>query len=716
MDTTVGSTIHEQGRSFPLGAWLCPGGANFSVFSKHSTAVQLLFFDHVDAAKPSRVIDLDPRTNRTYHYWHAFVPAVAPGQLYAYRVDGPFKPEEGQRFDREKVLLDPYGKGVALPAGRSREAACKPGDNTASAMKSVVVDPSTYDWQDDRPPRRPFAKTIVYEMHVGGFTRHRNSGIAPARRGTYAGVIDKIPYLQDLGVSAVELLPVFAFDEQDGPPGRGNYWGYSPVSFFAPHLGYSSQADAVGALDEFRDMVKALHRAGIEVILDVVYNHTAEGNEKGPMLCLRGLSNETYYILGEDKSSYTDYTGSGNTLNANQPIVRRLILDSLCYWVSQMHVDGFRFDLASILSRDEQGRPMASPPILWDIESDPVLANVKLIAEAWDAADLYQVGGFAGDSWKEWNGKFRDDVRAFLKGDNGTVRSLAYRLTGSPDVYEQEQREPEQSINFVTCHDGFTLNDLVSYNDKHNEGNGEANRDGSDHNLSWNCGTEGPTDDPAVARLRNRQVKNFLTLTLLATGTPMLLMGDEVRRTQRGNNNAYCQDNETSWFDWTLIDKHRDIHRFAKQLIALRMNRDLSSEPFDMTLNELLRRQPVQWHGVKLNAPDWDDESHTLAASARLLGDGLLLHIMNNAYWEALDFEIPALGDRHKSWRRMVDTFLDSPDDISSWSEARTVRDSTYSVQARSVVILMSRSGSRIEPDHSAGLYNYPFRTTTTRS
>jgi isoamylase len=697
MNSMAAHAAHLQGRSFPLGATLCPGGVNFSVFSRHSASVQLLLFDHVDDHKPSRVIDLDPRTNRTYHYWHALVPAIAPGQVYAFRVDGPFDPERGLRFDPQKVLLDPYGKGVAQPAGRSREAARKPGDNAASAMKSVVVDPSTYDWEDDAPPRRPFAKTILYEMHVGGFTRHPNSGVAPAKRGTYAGVIDKVPYLQDLGVSAVELLPVFAFDEQDGPPGLGNYWGYSPVSFFAPHLGYSSRPGALGALDEFRDMVKALHRAGIEVILDVVYNHTAEGDEHGPTLCLRGLSNETYYILGENKSTYADYTGCGNTLNANESIVRRLILDSLRYWVSEMRVDGFRFDLASILSRDEQGRPMASPPILWDIESDPVLANVKLIAEAWDAADLYQVGGFVGDSWKEWNGKFRDDVRAFLKGDNGTVRSLAYRLTGSPDLYGQELREPEQSINFISCHDGFTLNDLVSYNGKHNEANGEANRDGSDYNLSWNSGAEGPTDDPAVERLRNRQVKNFLTLTLLATGTPMLSMGDEARRTQRGNNNAYCQDNETSWFDWTLVDKHRDIHRFAQQLIAVRMNRELSSERFDMTLNELLREQPVHWHGVRLNAPDWSHDSHTLAATARLLGDHVVLHVITNAYWEPLEFEIPSLTASHGPWRRMIDTFADSPDDISSWAKARTVQGRTCWVQPRSIVILMARAGSRDE-------------------
>jgi isoamylase len=434
---------HERGRCSPLGATPSAGGTNFSVFAKHSTGAQLLFFDDADDPEPSRVIDLNRHENRTYHYWHAFVPGASAGQIYGYRIAGPFDPARGLRFDAEKVLLDPYGRCIARPRARDRLAACRPGDNAASALKSVVVDSAAYDWEGDAPLGRSFAETIIYEMHVGGFTKHPSSGVALAKRGTYAGLIEKIPYLQDLGISAVELLPVYAFDEQDAPPGLGNYWGYQPLSFFAPHPGYSSRLDPLGALDEFRDMVKALHRAGIEVLLDVVYNHTAEGNQNGPTICFRGLTNESYYILAEDKSYYADYTGCGNTLNANHPIVRRLIVDSLRYWVTEMHVDGFRFDLASILSRDEDGRPMASPPIIWDIESDPVLADVKLIAEAWDAAGLYQVGSFVGDSWKEWNGKFRDDVRSFLKGDNGLARAMAFRLTGSPDVYEREEREAE---------------------------------------------------------------------------------------------------------------------------------------------------------------------------------------------------------------------------------------------------------------------------------
>ena len=385
-------------------------------------------------------------------------------------------------------------------------------------------------------------------------------------------MIEKIPYLQDLGITAVELMPVFQFDRHDCPSGLVNYWGYSPVSFFAPHAGYSSRRDPLGPVDEFRDLVKALHRAGIEVILDVVYNHTAEGDHQGPTLSFRGLDNATYYLLESDRARYANYTGTGNTLNANNAVVRRLIRDSLRYWVAEMHVDGFRFDLASVLTRDEAGRPLQNPPVLWDIQSDPILAGTKLIAEAWDAAGLYQVGSFFGDNWQEWNGKFRDDVRRFVKSDDDTVAAFAYRCFGSPDLYGHEERGPEQSINFVTCHDGFTLNDLVSYNHKHNEANEEGSRDGSDTNLSWNCGVEGPTDDPEIERLRHRQVKNLLAVTLLAVGTPMLSMGDEVRRTQRGNNNAYCQDNETSWFDWTLVERHQDLHRFVKMLIRQRLH------------------------------------------------------------------------------------------------------------------------------------------------
>ena len=689
MSARAGAPLRPGSSS--LGASVVGGGVNFSVFSRSATRVDLLLFDHAGDGRAALTVTLDPRSHRTYHYWHAFVPDVRAGQLYAYRVHGPMDPPRGMRFDPAKVLLDPYGRGVAVPRSYTREAARADGDNAAMAMKSVVVDPSTYDWEGDEPPRHPSSRSIDYEMHVRGFTRHPSSGVAAERRGTYAGLVEKIPYLRDLGVTAVELLPVFHFDPQDAPPGCANYWGYAPVSFFAPHPGYSSRSDPLGAVDEFRDMVKALHRAGIEVILDVVFNHTAEGNHHGPTLSLRGWENGAYYLLESDRSRYANYSGTGNTLNANHPIVRRLILDSLRYWVQEMHVDGFRFDLASILARDASGKPLPNPPVLWDIESDPVLAGTKLIAEAWDAAGLYQVGSFIGDAWKEWNGRFRDDVRDFFRGKEGSVGALANRLLGSPDIYGHEEREAEQSVNFVTCHDGFTLNDLVSYDRKHNEANGEGNRDGADDNRSWNCGAEGPTDDPTVEKLRNRQVKNFLTITMFALGVPMLLMGDEVRRTQRGNNNAYCQDDEISWLDWTLLETHADVHRFVKLMAARRVERDVESEALRLSLNQMLRAQKLEWHGVALHRPDWSRSSHSLAFSVELPKDGLLVHAMLNAYWEPLTFELPLL-ERWKGarWRRWIDTSLASPEDIVEISEAKEMEATTYCVAPRSVAVLIA--------------------------
>ncbi len=436
-------------------------------------------------------------------------------------------------------------------------------------------------------------------------------------------------------------------------------------------------------------MVKALHKARIEVILDVVFNHTAEGNHLGPTFCFRGLENEAYYLLEGDRSRYADYSGTGNTLNANQPIVRRMILDSLRYWVTHM-VDGFRFDLASVLTRDQTGAPLPSPPIIWDIESDPILAGVKMIAEAWDAAGLYQVGSFVGDSWQEWNGRFRDDVRRFLKGDRGTVSNLAARLLGGPDIYGHEQREPEQSVNFVTCHDGFTLNDLVSYNQKHNEENGEQNRDGMNDNQSWNCGVEGPLEDVATEALRCRQIKNFIVLNMLAMGTPMLLMGDELRRSQRGNNSAYCQDNDVSWLDWALQKPHSEIHRFVKMMIAFRARRDVAIENERRTLNELLEQARLQWHGITLNRPDWSDDSHSIAFTIASLRQRFTIHVMLNAYWERLAFALPTAGEQGKrQWRRWIDTFLPSPDDICAWGEAPAVNSASYVVETRSAVILV---------------------------
>ena len=698
----------QPGASAPLGATVQHGGVNFSIYSKRTTQVELLLFDDEESPQPSRVIALDPCGNRTYHYWHAFVPGLQPGQLYGWRAHGPFEPKEGLRFDGHKLLLDPYARAVVVPAGYDRAAACVPGeDTTDTAMRSVVVDPSRYDWEGDRAPRRPWTETVIYELHVRGFTRHPSSGVRPELAGTYAGLIEKIPYLKDLGVSAVELLPVFQFDAQDAPAGRINYWGYAPVALFAPHAAYSSRRGALGPVDEFRDMVKSLHRAGLEVILDVVFNHTAEGSEHGPTLGFRGLANGNYYILEADRTHYANYSGTGNTLNANHPVTRRMITDSLRYWVEHMHVDGFRFDLASILSRDESGRPVPDAPVLWDIESDPLLSGTKLIAEAWDAGGLYQVGTFVGDAWQEWNGRFRDDVRRFVRGDPGTTSRLAPRLLGSPDLFGHEEREPEQSINFITCHDGFTLEDLVSYDRKHNEDNGEQNRDGSDDNGSWNCGVEGPTDDPSVRALRDHQARNLLALLLLSVGTPMLTMGDELGRTQRGNNNAYCHDSELSWMDWGLLERHVGLHRFVRELIAFRLRREAVADRERETLNQLLERARIQWHGVRLGQPDWNEHSHSLALTVTGAGDRFHMHVMLNAFWEPLRFELPPeAGPRGEPWRRWIDTSRPSPDDVSPWDAMPAVAGAELVVAPRSIAIvvaLAARHGAPAGPPATDG-------------
>ncbi|HUS94060.1 MAG TPA: glycogen debranching protein GlgX [Patescibacteria group bacterium] len=687
----------KQGNCFPLGATIADGGVNFSIFSKSATRVDLLLFDEVNDDRPARVIKLRSSRNRTFHYWHVFIPGLKAGQLYAYRLHGPVDLQRGHRFDRDKLLLDPYGKGIAVPEKFSRRAATLPGDNTAKAMKSVIADLDAYDWEGDRPLSRPYTQTVIYELNVGGFTRNTNSGIDQIRRGTYAGLVDKIPYLKDLGITAVELLPVFQFDELDAPEGLTNYWGYSPITFFAPHCGYSSNRKPLGPLDEFRDMVKALHRAGIEVILDVVYNHTTENDADGPTYCFKGIENSVYYILDQDTVDYANYSGTGNTLNANNTIVRRLILDSLHYWVEEMHVDGFRFDLASILSRGETGAPLANPPTLWDIESDPRLAGTKLIAEAWDAAGLYQVGSFIGDRWNEWNGRFRDDIRGFVKGDPGMVSKLPARLLASPDIYAHENREPEQSINFVTSHDGFTLNDLVSYNEKHNQANKEKNKDGHNDNLSWNYGVEGPSDDPEIEKIRCRQIKNFLTINLMSLGTPMLLMGDEMRRTQSGNNNAYCQDNTIGWMDWALLEKNIDIHRFLKRLISIRLTLDVLRGDRRMTLSDFLMQAKINWHGVKLFRPDWGHNSHSLALTILCMKRTCRFHFMLNSYWESLEFELPEVVDRQwNGWRRVIDTSRPMPEDICDPNTAPPVTGKTHLVMARSIVMLVA--DGRAEP------------------
>lgn len=679
-------------RTFPLGATVSPYGVNFSVFSQHCTGMELLLFDHPTDTQPRRIIPFDPVHNKTVNYWHLFVPDIGAGHLYAYRAHGPFQPEKGLRFDSTKVLLDPYAKAIAGWENYNRKAAALPGDNCATALKSVVVDNTTYDWEGDTPLRVPFAKSVIYELHVGGFTKHPSSGIASNLRGTYAGLIEKIPYLKELGITAVELLPIHQFDPEDARPGLTNYWGYSTLGFFAPHWGYSSRKDPLGPVDEFRDMVKALHRAGIEVILDVVYNHSAEGNHEGPTLCFKGIDNPTYYILDRNPFYYSNYTGCGNTIKANHPVVARLILDSLRYWVSEMHVDGFRFDLAAILARGLSGTVLEDPPVLWAMDTDPVLVESKAIAEAWDAAGLYAVGGFIGksDRFAEWNGPFRDDARRFIKGDDGMVGRLAARILGSPDIYRRPDYGPARSINFITCHDGFTLNDLVSYNHKHNLDNGEDDRDGANDNHSWNCGVEGPTDDPHIEALRLRQIKNLLTLMFLSQGTPMLLMGDEIRRTQRGNNNGYCQDNELSWFDWSLAAQEDDLLRFVKRLIHFSESLEVFCPQglLEVTLGS--ENPHLIWHGIYHHRPDWSKQSRTIAFSLRHPSAEEHLHVIFNSYWEALYFELPPIR-LEESWHRIIDTSLPAPEDIIDAQDAPIHKPMKYLVEGRSAVVLMVR-------------------------
>ena len=691
-----GTAPLEPGVAHPLGARPDDRGVNFSIYSEDATGVRLLLFDGHDSAQPSRIIRLDPAANRTFAFWHVFVPGLRRGANYAYQVDGPGDLHgRGHRFDPDKALVDPYSQGFTTSLW-NRASAIGPGDNVATSMRSVVMDTSAYDWEGDQPLRRPMRDSVIYEMHVGGFTRSPTSGVA--RPGTFAGVVERIPYLQDLGVTAVELLPVAAFDELEnariGPDGLRlvNYWGYSPIGFFAPHHGYCVSAAQGAHLDEFRDMVKALHRAGIEVILDVVFNHTGEGNHLGPTISFKGFANNVYYFLDpSDRERYVDYSGTGNTLDCNHPIVEKFVVDCLEYWVRETHVDGFRFDEGSVLSRGIDGKPMEYPPVLWQVELSETLADTKVIAEAWDAAGLYQVGSFPGHRWATWNGRFRDDVRRFVRGDGGLVDAIATRIAGSPDLYQASHRLPINSINFVTAHDGFTLEDLVSYNTKHNEANGEGNRDGNDANWSWNCGVEGPSDDAAVESLRRRQVRNFATILLLSQGVPMLLAGDEARRTQQGNNNAYCQDNPLSWLDWTLVERNADLVRFFRELIAFRLRQPELRQAGFFTGSIGPRGLPdIAWHGRRLGEPGFGDPgsaviAFTIAAAEEAGSD---LHAMMNMEGDDLDFDVPVIPGRR--WLRVIDTARSSPDDILPPGQEEPFSGAVFPVNSHSIVVLVS--------------------------
>ena len=690
------------GRPHPLGPTVEPAGVNFSLFSQNATGVELLLFEGETSPLPFQTIMLDPERYRTFGFWHVFVKGLRPGAHYAYRVDGPDDVSAGHRFDRMKLALDPYARGYSA-ALWDRSAACVPGDNVATSMRSVVVDWTDYDWEGDTPLHRPMKDLIIYEMHVGGFTRSPTSGVESP--GTFAGVISKIPYLKSLGVTAVELLPMFAFDSKvalrRGPDGQElrNFWGYSTIGFFAPEGSYCSSPGTVTDLTDFRDLVKALHRAGIEVILDVVFNHTDEGNHLGPAMCFRLIDNSVYYYLvPNDRQYYMDYSGCGNTLNCNHPIVGKMIYECLDFWVREMHVDGFRFDEGSVLTRDENGIPVPHPPVVWQIELSETLADTKIIAEAWDAAGAYQIGYFPGFRWAEWNGRFRDDLRNFVRGQPGLIGAVASRLSGSSDIYQRSGHLPVNSINFLTCHDGFTLNDLVSYNSKHNWANGEDNNDGANDNNSWNCGAEGPTDDAGIERFRNQQIKNFATLLMLSQGVPMITAGDELRRTQGGNNNAYCQDNEISWIDWSLAEKRGDMLRFFREVIALRGQHPLLRRGRFYTGERNARGfADIAWHDTQLNQPAWNDPD------ARLLAvtfggsdtDSDMHMMMNMGDWVAA-FTLPtALGH---AWQRVLDTSLAAPDDIMAPGQGITIEGNQYLVNGHSIVLLTSTPTSEPAP------------------
>jgi len=664
-------TVPAEGRSHPVGARVVEGGVNFSVFSEHASAVELLLFARPDDPSPSETVPM----TRERPFWHGFVGGAGAGTVYAFRAFGPAGP--GWRFDPDKVLLDPYARSVAVDLW-SRQAASEPGDNAKTSLRGVVVDSDSYDWDGDAPLGRPLADTIVYELHVGGFTGSPTA--AETRPATFAGLAEKIPHLVELGVTAVELLPVFQFDET-----TTDFWGYNPIAHFAPHAAY-------GTPDDFRDLVKDLHRAGIEVILDVVFNHTGEAGTDGPMISFRGLGNDAYYMLSPvDPNALLDFTGCGNTFDDNYPITAKLIFDCLRYWVTEFHVDGFRFDLASVLTRGPDGAVEKYPPLVAAVELADELAGTKLIAEAWDAAGLYQVGSFPGHRWAEWNGRFRDDVRRFVRGDPGLVGSLATRIAGSSDLYQDDGRPPQASVNFVTCHDGFTLNDLVSYDNKHNEANGEANRDGSNDNLSWNCGVEGNTDDPAVQALRERQIRNFAVILMTSQGVPMILAGDEARRTQGGNNNAYLQDNETSWVDWQLMRQNESLVRFWRLLVAFRKRHASLRRTtfFDGTRNGR-GVADVEWHGCLLGSPGWNDPwSRVLSFTLAGFEAGPDLHVILNMEPSALQFELRPIASRR--WLRAFDTSLTAPDDASDPGlEPPVPDDHMYTAAEHSAVVLLS--------------------------
>ncbi|MFW5442755.1 MAG: glycogen debranching protein GlgX [Methylococcaceae bacterium] len=682
----------KPGQSYPSGSKPNEGGVNFSIFTRHATSVELLLFEKASSKQPFQTIHLERNINRTFYSWHVYVIGLTAGSWYSWRIDGSNEPKEaGLHFDKEKELIDPWAR-VVCDMYWDRQAACSPGDNSATAMRCMVVDDDAYDWEGDKPLRISSEKSVIYELHVGGFTRHASANVK--NPGTFSGLIEKIPYLKKLGITHVELLPIMAFDEQDAPEGTinlglKNYWGYSTHSFFSPHPGYCVTPEQGTHVQEFRDLVKALHIAKIGIILDVVYNHTSEAGIGGPIINFRGIGENIFYHHDKnDKSVLHDYTGCGNTVNANHPLVAAFITSSLEYWVREMHVDGFRFDLASALARGEGGAVLEDPPVLWSIELSQQLEQTKLIAEAWDAAGLYQVGSFPGHRWAEWNGKYRDVVREVLRGDSGKIQELATRISGSSDLYAHQDGLPINSINFITCHDGFTLNDLFSYNQKHNEANGEESRDGCNNNISSNCGIEGPTNDRSVLGFRKKQAKNAFAILLLSEGVPMILAGDEILNSQDGNNNGYCQDNELTWIDWEMVNENANMLRFVQQMIALRKRHASIMRRRFLTGNIIESRgiKDISWHGAKLDTPRWEDpETRLLAFTLAGTGENEPdLHVIINMSEQKTTIELPEIEG--KTWCLSVDTSQDSPKDIIRRPNQKPVTTDTFLVNEKTIV------------------------------
>ncbi len=688
----------RHGKPFPFGATLVPRGVNFSIFSKHATSCTLVLFKK-HANEPMVEIPF-PNSFRIGNVWCMVVFDLDCEDIeYGYRMDGPFEPNVGHRFDKSKILLDPYAKAIG---GRDVWGTKPDWDNIFQHRGRLVFE--DFDWEDDCPLEIPMEDLVIYEMHVRSFTAHPSSGVK--HPGTFAAITEKIPYLKELGVNCVELMPVYEFDEFENSkpnPVTGemlyNYWGYSTVGFFAPKTGFAATGRFGMQVDELKSLIKELHENGIEVILDVVFNHTAEGNELGPTISFRGIDNQTYYMLTPE-GYYMNFSGCGNTLNCNNPIMRNMVLDCLRYWASEYHIDGFRFDLAAILGRDPWGVPLPSPPLLETLAFDPVLGKCKLIAEAWDAGGLYQVGSFpAYGRWAEWNGKYRDDLRKMLKGDMGMLGAVAQRLQGSPDMYEYSGRGPSASINFITCHDGFTLYDSFSYDDKHNEANGEDNRDGGNDNHSWNCGWEGTTDNPDIIALRKQLVKTALAVLMLSRGVPMILMGDEIGRTKNGNNNTYCQDNELNWLDWSLLETNDDLFRFSKNIIAFRNAHPVLRYHEHFHNADLVGSGcvDISWHGTQAWKADWSGTSRAIAfmlcgkhAKGGTVNDDRI-YVAINTYWDALDFELPT-PPKGAKWHVAVNTSMPSPEDIYEFGmEPELGNQSNVLVGSRSIVVLVGK-------------------------